>query len=106
MKVNAKGFFFLGSVGLFLFLSTGCYTGPYRHYDNCQMGSMYSRPCDRYLNDYGYGGGYGYGYRPYQNYYYRQYPYYNNGGGGGGHNPFHVPSGRYHNIGRPSKWKL
>lgn len=105
MKANVKSLFLHCSLaGMALLFCTGCYTGPYRYYDQCQMGSTYSRPCDRYLNDYGYGGGYGY--RPYQNYYYRQYPYYNNAGGGGGHNPFHVPSGRYHNIGRPSKWKL
>ncbi|MCW7469860.1 hypothetical protein [Leptospira kanakyensis] len=49
--------------------------------------------------------------------YYRQ-PMYNNypyqGGRssfqsphhGGGHNPFHVPAGRYHNMGNPGKWRL
>lgn len=24
----------------------------------------------------------------------------------GGHNPFHVPAGRYHNVGSPGKWRL
>ncbi|TGL72038.1 hypothetical protein [Leptospira kmetyi] len=106
MKVNAKRFFFLGSVGIFLLLSTGCYTGPYRYYDDCQsMGSSYSRDCGRYSN-YGYGG-YGYrnqGYYPY----YRNNPYYYGNGGGGGsrHNPLHIPSGRFHNAGHPGKWKL
>lgn len=26
--------------------------------------------------------------------------------GGGGHNPFHVPGGRFNNIGSPGKWRL
>ncbi|PJZ56701.1 hypothetical protein [Leptospira barantonii] len=107
MKANARLFFFLGSVGLFILLSTGCYTGPYRYYDDCQsMGPSYSRDCGRYSN-YGYGGGYGYrnqGYYPY----YRNNPYYYGNGGGGGnrHNPLHIPSGRFHNAGHPAKWKL
>ncbi|EOQ89661.1 hypothetical protein LEP1GSC202_1825 [Leptospira yanagawae serovar Saopaulo str. Sao Paulo = ATCC 700523] len=26
--------------------------------------------------------------------------------GGGGHNPFHIPGGRYNNLGSPGKWRL
>ncbi|EPG66783.1 putative lipoprotein [Leptospira wolffii serovar Khorat str. Khorat-H2] len=48
--------------------------------------------------------------------YYRSYPsnsryrntpgYYYRPSSNTGHNPFYVPSGRFHNVGRPSKWRL
>ncbi|PKA15024.1 hypothetical protein CH363_15705 [Leptospira haakeii] len=44
------------------------------------------------------------GYYPYRNY---QNNYYTPAGSGRtGRNPFHIPAGRFHNVGRPSKWKL
>ncbi|TGL58361.1 hypothetical protein [Leptospira sarikeiensis] len=48
--------------------------------------------------------------------YYRSYRYYRQPGNyrqvppsyrqGGSHTPFHIPAGRFHNLGRPSHWKL
>ncbi|WP_036041793.1 hypothetical protein [Leptospira alstonii] len=102
MDANAKFFFYFGLLGMMFFLSAGCYTGPYRHYDDCRtMDAAYSQNCDRYINDYGYRN------QPYP-YYYGNNPYYGVGNGGGGYkqNPFHVPSGRFHNFARPSKWRL
>ncbi len=93
---NRKTFHFLFIVG-FLFLgSMGCASldgNGDRYYRN----SCYSYNCD-YTNQ-------GYNYRAYRSY--NNYPQYrSSGGGNGGHNPFHVPSGRFHNVGRPSGWKL
>ncbi|TGJ98479.1 hypothetical protein EHQ53_01795 [Leptospira langatensis] len=51
----------------------------------------------------------GYNYGGYYNNRYRQYggyPGYQSSGGTRTHNPFFVPAGRYHNIGRPSHWRL
>ncbi|WP_157438838.1 hypothetical protein [Leptospira interrogans] len=88
--MNAK-FLLLG-----LFLSLNCYTGPYRYYDDCSL--QYSIDCGRnfdYRNRSGY-----YPYRNHSNY----YKVINNGRYR--HNPFYVPSGRFHNFGRSSKWKF
>ncbi|MDV6237092.1 hypothetical protein CH379_015785 [Leptospira ellisii] len=89
------------TVSLFLF-GIGCMTYPHRYDEDCNSASYASCGGYRgYYSPYGFQNQYGYpGY-------YRQYPrYYNNNGGGSHHNPFHVPSGRYHNLGRPSKWRL
>ncbi|TGJ99431.1 hypothetical protein EHO59_16355 [Leptospira semungkisensis] len=56
---------------------------------------------------YGYNCGYGYG--NYYNNRYRQYggyPGYQSSGGFRNHNPLFVPAGRFHNVGRPSHWRL
>ncbi len=88
------------------------YGGMYRdsYYDNynnygygrCSYGQCgsgyYGNSYGRYHYGQGYyGGGYrGGGYYPYNNY----------GGGRGGHNPFHVPGGRFKNLGSPGRWRL
>ena len=86
------------------------YGGMYRdsYYDNyynygygrCSYGQCgngyYGNSYGRY--NYGpgyYGGGYRGGYYPYNGYGHR-----------GGHNPFHVPGGRFKNLGSPGKWRL
>ncbi|XDD47142.1 hypothetical protein AB3N60_03385 [Leptospira sp. WS39.C2] len=92
-------FLFLGGLS---FLGSGCITPDYAN------DSYYSR-------NHGPGGQ---NYRQHHSPYYGprgQYgvPYHGGGsqfhvpgGSGGGHNPMHVPGGRYHNIGRPGKWRL
>ncbi|XDD48797.1 hypothetical protein AB3N59_10070 [Leptospira sp. WS92.C1] len=86
----------------FLF-GIGCVaTFPSRYYDH-DCGSAYSSPCPGYRNDFS-----PYGFQNRSGYYrnHSSYPYYYNGGNGGGHNPMSIPSGRFNNFSRPSKWRL
>ncbi|TGK38639.1 hypothetical protein EHQ12_04515 [Leptospira gomenensis] len=88
------------TISVFLF-GIGCMTYPHRYDEDCTAaGSDACGGYRGYYSPYGFQNQYGYPR------YYRQYPRYYNNGGGSHHNPFHVPSGRYHNLGRPSKWKL
>ncbi|AXR69021.1 hypothetical protein DPV73_14410 [Leptospira mayottensis] len=96
--MKMKFLFYLGLLGVGCLLSLGCYSGSYRYYDDCYtINTIYSQHCNRYNKNYGYQG---------QLYpYHRNNPYYY-GNGGYKHNPFHISPGRFHNFGRPSKWKF
>ncbi|MBM9499495.1 hypothetical protein JWG44_04430 [Leptospira sp. 201903071] len=105
MKANARS---MGPVvGIFsflIFLGMSCQPYLYRSYNDC--GSNYSGNCDGYRS---YSSPYGYQNRGYYPNYYRNPSYNTFGTGNGGgyhHNPMHIPSGRFHNLGRPSRWKL
>ncbi|WP_147456627.1 hypothetical protein [Leptospira stimsonii] len=105
LKANLKKLFSIfGIIGFLIFFGMSCQPYLYRNYNDC--GGNYSGNCD------GYRGYSSYGYQnrgAYPNYY-RNPSYGNfgtgNTGGGFRHNPMHVPSGRFHNLGRPSHWKL
>ncbi|AOP34233.1 hypothetical protein A0128_10475 [Leptospira tipperaryensis] len=102
MKANARSLIpVLGIFSFLIFLGMSCQPFLYRNSNDC--GSNYSGSCDRY-RDYSYS--YGYQNRIGYPYYYRNQSYGTNGGGGHRHNPMHIPSGRFHNVGRPSHWKL
>ncbi|EQA37751.1 hypothetical protein LEP1GSC047_4276 [Leptospira inadai serovar Lyme str. 10] len=91
----------LTGIGLALLFLSECATFP-NQYDgaygqstnNCSGNVRYS--CNRSYYPYRYG-----------NYYGNQtMNSYNQGSRSSGHNPFFVPGSRYHNLGRPSHWRL
>ncbi|WP_125231948.1 hypothetical protein [Leptospira adleri] len=102
MKANVRILFpFLGIFSFLVFFGMSCQPYLYRNYNDCA--ANYAGNCE------GYRGYSSYGYQNRAGYpnYYRNQSYGTFGTGGGyRHNPMHIPSGRFHNLGRPSHWKL
>ncbi|MBM9575706.1 hypothetical protein JWG45_00935 [Leptospira sp. 201903070] len=106
MMENAKlRFPTIGIFVLLISLGMSCQPYMYRNYNDCARND--SGNCDGYRRY----SSYGFQNRPgYPGYYRNDSNYGTNGIGNGGsgfrHNPMHIPSGRFHNLGRPSRWKL
>ncbi|AXX15991.1 hypothetical protein C4Q31_10935 [Leptospira borgpetersenii serovar Ceylonica] len=97
--MKMKFLFYLGLLGTGHLLSLNCYSGLYRYYDDCRIiNPTYSQHCDQYNKDYGYQS------QPYP-YHYRNNPYYYENRGSK-HNLLHISPSRFHNFGKPTKWKF